>query len=59
MDMESGEGAQQNGQKEVWELRKAFTNISSKPYINMVTAGKVLQDDDYSITSIMIMIVQL
>ena len=34
-------------------------NTSSKPYIDTATAEKVLHDQDYSITSIKIMIVQL
>ena len=46
-------------QIEAWGLKKAFNNTSSKPYIDTATAEKVLYDQDYSITSIKINIVQL
>jgi hypothetical protein len=53
------ENRKMDRQIETWGLRKAFVNTSSKPYIDTATAEKVLQDQDYSITSIKIMIVQL
>lgn len=46
-------------QIESWGLKKTFANNSSKPYIDSATAEKVLDDQDYSITSIKIQIMQL
>jgi hypothetical protein len=47
-------------QIDAWGLRKIFNNSSSsKPYIDAATAEKVIHDQDYSITSIKIEIMQL
>jgi hypothetical protein len=53
------ENRKMDRQIDSWGLKKTFTNNSQKPYIDTATAEKVLHDQDYSITSIKILIIEL